>query len=69
MSITVERIAKAMIDGEGKDYQTTARSVLEAISEPDPAVIARTADRLGVAPSDVTRLVGMWQIMVEEMLR
>lgn len=69
MSATVERIAKALIDCEFKDYQATAREALEAIREPDPAVVARAADRLGVAPSDVTRLVGTWQIMVEEALR
>lgn len=69
MSITLDRIAKALIDCEFEDYQTTARGVLQALSEPDPAVIARTADRLGVAPSDVTRLVGTWQIMIEEMQR
>lgn len=69
MSATVERIAKALIDCEFKDYQATARDVLEAIREPDPSAVARAADRLGIAPSDVTRLVGTWQIMVEEMMR
>lgn len=69
MSATVERIAKALIDCEFADYHTTARGILEAISEPDPSAVARAADRLGVAPSDVTRLVGTWQIMIEEALR
>lgn len=69
MSITVERIAKALIDCELEDYQTTAGRVLEVLREPDPSAVARAADRLGIAPSDVTRLVGTWQIMIEEMVR
>jgi hypothetical protein len=44
------------------------RAAIESLREPDPHVIARAADRLGIAPSDATRLVGMWTIMIEEAL-
>lgn len=43
-------------------------AIIEAMRNPDPKVIARAADKLGIAPSDVTRLVGTWQILIDEAL-
>jgi DNA-binding CsgD family transcriptional regulator len=42
--------------------------VRENLRNPNPHAVARAADRLGIPPSDIMRLVGTWQIMCEEVL-
>lgn len=74
MSAMVDRLTKAMIEADGAtdglpDYPELARLAFETMRHPCPHVMARVADRLGVPPSDVARLVGTWTIMVDEVMK
>ena len=51
------------------DAHELANDALKAFRELDPHVAARAADRLGIHPSDVTRLVGTWSILIDEALK
>lgn len=50
-------------------WEDDARAVIEEMRDVSPRSVARAADRLGIAPSDVTRLVGTWQILIDEALK
>lgn len=71
MSEMVERVARSIygeIDMRGEAYKK-ARGAIETMRDLDPHVAARAADRLGIHPSDVTRLVGTWSILIDEALK
>jgi hypothetical protein len=49
-------------------WEDDARVAVEEMRDISPDAVARAADRLGIAPSDVTRLVGTWSILIDEAL-
>jgi hypothetical protein len=77
MSEMVERVAEAMrrrtIDSSHPIHPSItkhlATAALEEMREPDPMAVARAADRLGIPPTEVAKVVGMWIVMIEESLR
>ncbi len=54
--------------GARQEARDIARAAIEALKEPDPMVVARAADRLGIPPTEVAKVAGMWLVVVEEML-